>query len=64
LWLFPKMKSVLKGRFQNIEDVRKNVTTSLIAVPQQEFQKCFQVWLHRWAKRTAAEGECFEGDPF
>jgi hypothetical protein len=39
--LFPRIKSALKGqRFQNTEDIQKNVTMALKAVPQQEFQKC------------------------
>jgi hypothetical protein len=36
---------------------------ALKAIPQQEFQKCFQQWEHRWAKRIAAQGEYLEGDP-
>jgi hypothetical protein len=32
-------------------------------IPQQEFQKRFQQWQHRWDKCTAAQGEYFEGDP-
>jgi arylsulfatase A-like enzyme len=41
--LFPKIKSALRGRrFQDIEDIQKNVTTTLKVVPQQELQKCFQ----------------------
>jgi hypothetical protein len=45
-WLFPKIKSALKGRrFQNIGDI-KNVMTVLEAIQQQEFQKCFQQWQH------------------
>jgi len=39
------------------------VTTELKDLPQEEFQKCFQQWQHRWAKCTAAEGGYFEGDP-
>jgi hypothetical protein len=43
LWLFPKIKCVLKGRrFQDNEDIKKYVTTALKAVPQQELQKCFK----------------------
>jgi hypothetical protein len=61
-WLYPKVKSALKGRrFQNIEDILKNITT--LRAIQQEFQKWSQRWQHRWAKCTAAQGECFEGDP-
>jgi hypothetical protein len=46
IWLFPKVKSVLKGRrFQDIEDIQKrNLTTTLKAIQQQEFQKCFRQW--------------------
>jgi hypothetical protein len=41
-WLFPKLKSALKGqRFQDIEDIQNNVTMALKAVPQQESQKYF-----------------------
>jgi transposase len=45
-WLFPKIKSSLKGRiFQDTEDIiQKNVTMALKATPHQEFQKCFQLW--------------------
>jgi hypothetical protein len=32
-------------------------------IPQHEFQKRFQQWQHHWAKRTAAKGDYFEGDP-
>jgi hypothetical protein len=46
-WLFPKINSALKRlKFQDIEDIQKNVTTAVKAVPQQEFQKCFQQWQH------------------
>jgi len=45
-WLFVKIKSALKRRrFQDIKNIRKNVTTALKATPQQELQKCFQQWL-------------------
>jgi histone-lysine N-methyltransferase SETMAR len=64
-WLFPKVKSALKGRrFQDIENTpQKNVTTALKAIPQQEFQNCFQQWQHRWAKCIVVQLEYFEGDP-
>jgi hypothetical protein len=42
-WMFPNIKSALKARIhQDIEDIKKNVTTALKALPQQEFQKFFQ----------------------
>jgi hypothetical protein len=37
-WLFQKIKFVLNGqRFQYTEDVQKNVTRALKAIPQKEF---------------------------
>jgi hypothetical protein len=59
LWLSPKIKSVLmEQRFYDTEDLKK-MPMVLKAIPQQEFQKCFQ----KWAKRIAPQGEYFEGDP-
>jgi hypothetical protein len=49
-------------RFQDIEDIQKNVTIALKAFPQQEFQECFQQWQHRWAECIVAQGEYFKGD--
>jgi len=43
--------------------MKENLTTALKAVLQQELQKCFQQWQHRWAKCIVAEGEYFKGDP-
>jgi hypothetical protein len=43
-WLFPKLKSALKGRiFQDLKTYKKG-TKALKAIPQQELQKCFQQW--------------------
>jgi hypothetical protein len=55
LWLFPTINSALQGqRFQDIEDIGRNVTT-VKAIPKQDFQKSFQQRQHRWAK--CADGE-------
>jgi transposase len=62
-WLFPKINYALKGRrFQDTEDIHKNVTKVLKIIPQQEFQKYFQQWQHRLAKFIAAQGEYFGSD--
>jgi hypothetical protein len=44
--MFPKIKSILKGRiFQDIGDIKqKNVTTAVETILKQEFQKYFQQW--------------------
>jgi hypothetical protein len=45
LWLFPKINYALKEeRFQDTEDIQKNLMTALKAIPQQECQKYFQQW--------------------
>jgi hypothetical protein len=62
LWLFPEVKSALKGRFQVTEEIQRNVTMALKGIPLQEFQKCFSQQ-HRWVKYIAARGEYLKGDP-
>jgi hypothetical protein len=38
LWLFPEVKSALKGqKFQDIEVIQENVMMALKGIPQQEF---------------------------
>jgi hypothetical protein len=42
-WLFPKLKMLLEGfRFESREDIMKNATAQLVAIPKEDFQKCFQ----------------------
>jgi len=41
----------------------KNTTMTLKAIPEHEFQICFQQWQYRWVNCTAAQAEYFEGDP-
>jgi hypothetical protein len=47
-WLFPKLKSALKGRrFEKTEDDPTSPPKKVMvvkAIPQQVFQKCFQQW--------------------
>jgi hypothetical protein len=41
--LFPKIKSTLKGRrFEDMEDIKRNVTKELLELDANEFKKCFQ----------------------
>jgi len=42
-FLFPKIKEILKGRhFEDIDDIRNNTTAALMAIPQNQFQNCFE----------------------
>jgi hypothetical protein len=61
--LFSKIKEMLKGRhFDDIDDIRINTTTALKAIPQKQFQNCFEEWTRRRHRCIASKGEYFEGD--
>ena len=56
-FLFPKIKEILKGRhFDEIDDIRSNTTAALKAIPQNQFQNCFEVWTRRWHRCIASQG--------
>jgi hypothetical protein len=43
VFLFPKIKEILKGRqFDHIDDIRSNTVATLKAIPQNQFQNCFE----------------------
>ncbi|BFZ02340.1 hypothetical protein BsWGS_05379 [Bradybaena similaris] len=62
-FLFPKIKSHLKGRrFQDVGEIKENATRQLHTISEDEFQECFRQWKQRWIKCVASEGDYFEGD--
>jgi len=62
-FLFPKIKEILKGRhFDDIDDIRINTTAALKAIPQSQFQNCFEEWTRRWHRCIAFQVEYLEGD--
>jgi hypothetical protein len=62
-FLFPKLKSTLKGhRFDAFDEIQKNSTKELFAIPKEAFQKAFQSWQKRWERCVASEGNYFEDD--
>jgi len=47
-FVFPKIKEILKGRhFDDTDDIRSNTTAALKAIPQNQFQNCFEGWTGR-----------------
>jgi transposase len=63
LFLFPKIKKILKGRHvDDSDDIKSNITAALKAIPQNQFQNCFEGWTRRWHQCIACQGEYFEGD--
>jgi hypothetical protein len=64
-FLFPRLKSVLKGqRFQDVEEIKANTTTELKAITLEKFQRTFEKWQDRWNHCISSGGEYFEGDIF
>jgi hypothetical protein len=60
-WLFPKMKSAIKGRrFQDIEDIKKKSDDGTRRYLLHD--RCFTNV--PGTSSIAAQGEYFEGDPF
>jgi len=58
-FLFPKLKSTLKGgRFDTIDEIQKNLTKELFTISKEAFQS----WQKRWERCVASEGNYFEGD--
>ena len=63
LFLFPKLKTTLKGRrFQTIEESQENATRELRATTESAFQEAFQKWKKHWERFIASRGDYFEGD--
>ncbi|PNF16982.1 hypothetical protein B7P43_G03143, partial [Cryptotermes secundus] len=63
LFLFPKLKEILKGRyFGDIDVIGSNMTAALKVIPQNQFQNCFEGWTRRWHQCKFFLGEYFESD--
>ena len=62
-WLFPKLKSPLKGRrFQTVNEIQENTAMQLMAIPTKDFGECFEQWKRCWGNCVRSRGAYFEGD--
>ncbi|XP_068213676.1 uncharacterized protein [Palaemon carinicauda] len=62
-WLFPKLKTTLKGkRFESREDIMRKTTAELYIIPMSTLQRCYQQWPHWWENCVHSQGEYFEDD--
>jgi hypothetical protein len=62
-FLFPKVKSVLKGtRFASVTEVKKKTTEQLRQLTDDELQHGFDQWKIRMQRCVDAEGEYIEGE--
>jgi hypothetical protein len=61
--LFLKIEDILKEiNFDDIDDIRSNTMAALKAVPQNQFQNCFEGWTRHLLQCIAPQREYFEGD--
>ena len=61
-FLFPKLKSVLKGnRFEDIDDIKDETTSLLKNIKEEDFSTCFSAWKTRMQKCIDQQGDYFEG---
>jgi len=62
-WLFPKLKSVLKGtHFESVEGVKTKSTEALKTLQEKDFPHCFDRWEIRMEGYIKREGEYIEGE--
>ena len=62
-YLFPKVKSALKGtRFESIEAVKKRAARVLKELTEEDFQHCFEQWKIRMERCRDRGGVYIKGD--
>jgi histone-lysine N-methyltransferase SETMAR len=60
-FLFPKLKSQLKGkRFQNISKIQANMTEQIRSIPRDSFKKNFQSLYERYKSCIDRQGDYVE----
>jgi hypothetical protein len=63
LFLFPKIKQILKGRhFKDTDNIGSDTRAGLKAIPQNQFQNCFEGWTRHWHQCIASQGKYLEGN--
>nr|CAH7718685.1 unnamed protein product [Callosobruchus chinensis] len=61
-YLFPQLKSYLKGnRYDGVEEVQRVTTRVLRDLSSGGFRGCFQSWIQRWRRCIELEGDYCEG---
>jgi transposase len=62
-FLFPKIKSALKGtRFESVDAVKAKATQLLKSITQDDLQHCFEQWKIRMERCRDRGGDYIEGD--
>ncbi|XP_054711202.1 replication initiator 1-like [Uloborus diversus] len=62
-FLFPKVKSALKGtRFESVEAVKEKATEVMYGLTENDLQHCYEQWKIRMERCIDRGGEYIEGD--
>jgi transposase len=62
-FLFPKIKSVLKGTHcVSVENVKAKTAEILNSLTEHDLRNCFEHWQHSMQLSVNSEGNHFEGD--
>jgi hypothetical protein len=60
-WFFPKVKlAMVEDRHDTIQDIQREFTAVLNAIPQKEYSDCFRKLLNRFQRCIDSEGDYFE----
>jgi len=63
LFLFPRLKTHLKGRhLATLDNIQKSVTDELKGITAEAFQHCYKQWKQRLCRCVTAKRNYFEGD--
>ena len=57
VFLFGRLKKPLCGtRYSTRDEVMEKSKMALMAIPQNDYKKCFEDWINRWHKCVAVDG--------
>ena len=60
-WLFPKLKSPLKGkRLETVDEIQENITGQLMVILTKDFAECFEQLKRCWENQVRSQRAYFE----
>ena len=60
--LFPKLKMKLKGRFETVSDIRRELQAVLNSIKKNDFHSTSEACKKWWDRCICSQGDYFEGD--
>jgi hypothetical protein len=60
--LFNKLKIKLKGHFETVSDIQRELQTILHSIKENDFHSAFEAWKKRWDRCIHTQGDYSEGD--